>query len=206
MMKGMKRMYERRTCMALALISLIMLTVGAVPALSSSSEGISRFTILSSVDVKGQIMGHFSDRTMLLGLTLNRDKTSLMGYTLRNSPLPDQVDQTPHRPYVLGEQVQVEIVLHGQDGKSYTQRVEGGLLCLHHGPKEPPHVIGNMILPHTKTMVAEIPRIPGFEKLEILYGDGIGYWATDLYGIDSDISISGSTAFRNETLRLTGID
>ena len=116
--------------------------------------------------------GRFSDRTVTLALQVDRHQARLISYTLKPRPFERPLAIDPPRTYVEGEAPQLEVVLRGPSGSTYTQRQELGPICLAHGPEEPPHIEGDTIRLHRDSVLVDVPEVQGFDQVELAYYEG----------------------------------
>ena len=110
-----------------------------------------------------------SERTIEVAFELDRDAARVAAYTVKPRPFA--------RVPLLGEvrafdgrgRLQVEVSLLGPLGARYVQRMEAGVVCLHHGPGEPPHPWGDATVPHRAAWVIDLPELAGFDRVEVAY-------------------------------------
>ena len=121
--------------------------------------------------VQGSTQGRFSDRTLVLALTVDRNGGRLAAYTLKNRPFV-----APPAPEARVSQgpgpAQVEVVLVGSAGARYTRRVDVPGICLEHPPDAAPHIAGDTIRIHRDTFLVEVPEIAGFDRVEAAWYPG----------------------------------
>jgi hypothetical protein len=111
----------------------------------------------------------FSDRTLVLGIEIERDAASLLSYTVRPRPYARTRAMDEPLAHDRGRTVQLEIVLWGPDGLRHMRRIDAGPLCLTHGGHAAPHIAGDTIRVHRDSVVVELPEVRGFDHVEVAY-------------------------------------
>ena len=141
-------------------------STAALAAAYSSNWEISPVSIEQHVDQK---VGRYAGRTFALAFEIDRDQAKLIRFTLKGRPFIRSLELSEPVAYQEGKNAQIEVVLIGQEGSRYTQRVDIGKICLAHSAEMLPHVIGDTILVHHDTFTVEVPEIRGFDGVEIAY-------------------------------------
>jgi hypothetical protein len=117
----------------------------------------------------GDRLARFSERTLVVGIELDRDDATLLAYTLKPRPYLRAPGVAAPRPHDEASTVQIEVVLQGPGGLRHTRRIDAGPLCLlHHGDADA-HVAGDTIRVHRDSMVVELPEREGFDRIEVAY-------------------------------------
>ena len=76
-----------------------------------------------------------SDRTLLLGIQVDREQARLVAYTVKARPFFRPAGEPdPPRPYDPLEVLQLELRLIGADGGEHLQRFTTGPFCFDHRP------------------------------------------------------------------------
>lgn len=112
-------------------------------------------------------IGRFSDRTVVAAVTVDRDSAGLIAFTLKERPFTRPLEVPQARAYRTGAPVQMEVVLAGPGGQSYTQRIDVRMLCFDHPGDAEPHIAGDTIRVHRESVLVEMPEIAGLDRLEI---------------------------------------
>ena len=133
----------------------------------AAAEEIPPRGVLEIGGAKGERLGEFSERTLSLGIFVDRHGASLIAYTLKDRPYRAPLEPIAPRAYDSEAWLQVEIALLGPDGRRHTRRLPAGPICFDHDPDAEPHVAGDTIRPHGDSFLVELPEIAGFDRLEI---------------------------------------
>lgn len=141
---------------ALQTISLIVNTGPVVDVGASAPE-----------QVKGGVP--VSDRTVSVGLQIDRGEMRVVSFTLKDRPFLGPAEPVPVRPFSSVGIVQIEVQLFGGRTRRFVRRVDLGPLCFEHDAQTPPHVQGDTILVHRDAFLIELPEIEGLERLEVAY-------------------------------------
>jgi hypothetical protein len=110
-----------------------------------------------------------SDRTLAVGIEVDRRGARLVGYTLKRQPYLDSKTAEEPRAYVSGERVQIQVALLDQGGRRHVRRHSVGPLCFDHEPGMEPHIEGDVIRLHRDSFIVELPELPGFDRIEVAY-------------------------------------
>ncbi len=113
--------------------------------------------------------GRYSDRTLVVGIEIDRDEAKVLSYTVKPRPFVRPVTLRPARGYSQNESVQIEVILSGSRGERYTRRVEIGPMCLSHGPEAESHILGDTILHHRDSFLVELPELAGMDRVEVAF-------------------------------------
>lgn len=114
----------------------------------------------------------WSDRTLQVAVEIDRDQARILAFTVKDRPFMGAAALPAIQPYAFGGSVQADVVLHGPDGSSLTQRVDIGRLCLDHDASEAGHVLGDTILLHRDSFIVEMPELADFDVVEVAYFAG----------------------------------
>ena len=95
------------------------------------------------VTVSGPGQGVYSERTLRVGIEVDRHQARVVSYTIKNRPYLRLIDPEEPRVYRADEWLQVEVVLLGPDDRRHTRRQVIGPLCLDHEPNMPAHIEGD---------------------------------------------------------------
>jgi hypothetical protein len=136
------------------------------PLFSAELEPVA---VTASLGDSGPRLARYSDRTLTLGIEIERDAARLISYTLKDHPFTRAAALAEPEGYREGHPVQTEIVLRGPGGSRFTSRVDAGHLCFKHGPEAEPHIEGDRILMHRDSFLVDLPEIAGFDHVEIAY-------------------------------------
>jgi hypothetical protein len=112
-----------------------------------------------------------SERTLVVGIEVDRDESRLVAYTLKSRPYRAPEHEAEPRAHDDAESAQIEVSLLGPGGARHTRRVDAGPLCLVHSGDTEPHIAGDTIRLHRDAVVLELPEIAGFDRVEIAYHD-----------------------------------
>ncbi len=110
-----------------------------------------------------------SDRTVSLGVQIDRAGMQVVSFTLKDRPFQGPAEPAQVRPFRGVGIVQIEVQLVGDGADSFLRRVELGPLCFEHGPDAPPHIQGDTITVHRDAFLVELPEIQGMDRVEIAY-------------------------------------
>ncbi|MDH3784978.1 MAG: M64 family metallopeptidase, partial [Acidobacteriota bacterium] len=116
-----------------------------------------------------EALGRYSDRTLVVGIEIDRDEARILGYTVKPRAFVRTAQTEPVRSYEERNEVQIEVSLVSDDGTRYTRRVGAGMVCLSHGPYDEPHVEGDTIRMHRDSFLVELPELAGFDTIEVAY-------------------------------------
>jgi hypothetical protein len=116
----------------------------------------------------------FSERTLVVGLEIDRGGAGVLSYTLKQRPYLNSLGTDAPRAHEEGATVQLEVVLHGPAGLRHTRQVDGGTLCLLHDGDAEPHIAGDTIRMHRDSLVVELPERAGFDRVEVAYYENDG--------------------------------
>jgi len=119
--------------------------------------------------LEAETRGKYSDRTLLLGIQVDRYEGRLLSYTAKDRPFVRSLEQPAPRAYRVDETLQLEVTLQGPGGRTHSLRFDAGPLCLEHEPSMDPHVEGDRFVPHRDGFLVEVPEIPGFDRVEVAY-------------------------------------
>ncbi len=75
-----------------------------------------------------------SDRTVSVGLQIDRAGMQIVSFTLKDRPFQGPAELAPVRPFRGAGMVQIEVQLVGNGGESFLRRLDLGPLCFEHGP------------------------------------------------------------------------
>jgi len=122
----------------------------------------------------GEARGVFAERTLVVGIEIDRDVATLLAYTLKQRPYLRTLGIDPPRAHDAAVDVQLEVVLRDADGTRHTRRVVTGPLCLTHDGDAEPHVAGDTIRLHRDSILLELPELAGFDRLDLAYFEQSG--------------------------------
>jgi hypothetical protein len=112
--------------------------------------------------------GIYSDRTLVLALDIQSAGASLLFFTAKDRPFiaPLAIPE----PAAAGEQAsQLEVVLWGPSGETYTRRMPLRGICLDHPAGTDAHIKGDTIRVHRDTVIVEVPAIAWYDTVETAY-------------------------------------
>lgn len=121
------------------------------------------------VTASGPGHGVYSERTLRVGIEVDRHQARVLSYTIKDRPYLRLIDPEEARVYRADEWLQVEVVLLGPDDRRHTRRWVIGPLCLDHEPYMAAHIEGDVVRRHRDSFVIELPEIAGFDRIEIAY-------------------------------------
>ncbi len=163
------------------------------------------------------------DRTLVVGLQIDRAGMQVLSFTLKDRPFQGPAKPARVRPFHGVGIVQFEIRLVDNGQERFLRRVELGPLCFDHGPDTAPHIQGDTIIVHRDAFVVELPEIQDADRVEIAYyEEHLGMVSRKTLGTDwlgesrftpaagpfsySDLSFAGSESGATRTaLSSTGL-
>jgi hypothetical protein len=157
----------RRTLPALG-VGLLVSTVLAASGVAFAAELAPR-QVRPALDAEESPVGVFSDRTLVLGIEIERDLATLLAYTVKPRPYVRSLAVDKPLGHGRAPTVQLEVVLWGPGDLRHTQRIDAGPLCLAHDGRGAPHVAGDTIRAHRDSVVVELPELRGFDHVEVAY-------------------------------------
>jgi len=109
-------------------------------------------------------IGHYSEGTISVAVSVDRDGAELIAYTRKARPFERPLaDEAP----LPGEREALEVALLGPGDARYTRRVPIEGICFEHDATAPAHVEGDTIRLHRETYIIEVPELAGFDRIEI---------------------------------------
>lgn len=123
---------------------------------------------LPAAAVDHQAPRKISDRTLVVGVELDRDGAVLTTYAVKDRPFFDH-GLEPVRPASGTDDLQLDVRLLAPDGRSYHRRVDSARICVEHGRWEASHVVGDTILPHYDSWLIELPELGDHDSIELGY-------------------------------------
>lgn len=112
--------------------------------------------------------GIYSDRTLVLALDVDSEGCSLVFFTAKDRPFSAPLEIGAPRSS-SEKATQLEIVLYGPSGETFTKRVPLRGICLLHSAGTDPHVEGDTTKVHRDTVTVELPELERFDKVEVAY-------------------------------------
>ena len=140
------------------------LVLSLMTVLAVCAEGV-----LAAAPVHEQGGEPRSDRTVSVGLQIDRAGMQIVSFTLKDRPFRGPAEPAPVRPFRSVGIVQIEVRLVGDGPERFLRRVELGPLCFEHGPDTPPHIQGDTITVHRDAFLVELPEMPASDRVEIAY-------------------------------------
>ncbi|MCP3979844.1 MAG: hypothetical protein GY716_11095 [bacterium] len=156
---------QERRLTAGASAALVLLLAATI----ARGDGLAPLRVHRPLGAEGPEHRVLSERTLVVGVEVDRDEARLVGYTVKPRPFVDAARHAPPRALDGGVAVQLEVELLGPRGASFVRRFEARPICLHHGPDAQPHVVGDTIAPHRESFTLELPEIEGFDRIEVGY-------------------------------------
>ncbi len=126
-------------------------------------------SLVTSPGTGDPLRGWFSDRTLVVGLEVDRDEARVLAYTVKPRPHVRAIQPDEPRVHDASGTVQLEVVLRGPQGLRYTRRVDAGPLCFVHDADAEPHIAGDTIVMHRDSLLLELPELAGFDRVEVAY-------------------------------------
>ena len=117
----------------------------------------------------GRTPAPLSDRTLTIAVSVDRDAAAVAGFTLKDRPYWDAPGPAGPRMDAAGRPIQVEVVLQGPAGGTYTRRIDTRRICLDHPADAAPHIEGDTIRVHRDIILVEMPEWPGYDRIEVAY-------------------------------------
>jgi hypothetical protein len=109
-------------------------------------------------------IGHYSDGTIAVAVSIDRDGAKLIAYTKKARPFERAlVDMAP----LPGGRTALDVTLLGPGDARYTRRLPIEGICFEHDALTPAHVEGDTIRLHRESYIIEVPELPGFDRLEV---------------------------------------
>ncbi len=121
--------------------------------------------------VEGDQVGIYSDRTLVVGVLVDRNEARVLNYTLKNRPHRKTLVRAGKTAVDPGMQQDLEVRLVGPGGTVYSRRVDVRNICLEHPAFSESHVAGDTFRLHQDAVIVELPEIAGFDSVEVLYHD-----------------------------------
>lgn len=122
--------------------------------------------------VAGQDIGEYSERTVVAGIQIDRDSARLIAFTLKPRPFERAQKSSPAAAAGNAVVAQLEVRLHGPEGRSVNLPVEVPGLCLEHPADTPPHFEGDTVRHHREAFLVELPELPGWDRVEVTSSTG----------------------------------
>jgi|GEM_PF-3492012 len=154
---------------------LLLLSLGSVSRGMTPAETVRELVPLRPAgvrDLQGERYGTYSERTIVVALTVDREQARLISFTLKDRPFVRSL--AADRPGIMGQgsAAQLEFALVGAPGLRYTQLLDFSGICLEHGPDDPPHIQGDTIRVHRDSVVVEFPEVKGLDRIEVAREEG----------------------------------
>ena len=112
--------------------------------------------------------GIYSERTLVLALDVHSEGCSLVFFTAKDRPFSAPLEAAG--PVSSSEKAtQLEVVLFGPSGETFTKRVPLRGVCLLHPAGTDPHVEGDTTRVHRDTVTVELPELERFDRVETAY-------------------------------------
>src|SRR5262249_3695449 len=109
-------------------------------------------------------IGHYSEGTISVAVSLDRDSVDLIAYTKKARPFERALADAAPLP---GEQAAIDVTLLGPGDARYSRRIPIEGICFEHDAQTPAHVEGDTIRLHRESYIIEVPELPGFDRMEI---------------------------------------
>ena len=152
--------------------ALMLAAAGAVAAPCASASEIVPLALEPAPDPGSPAAGRFSGRTLKVAVEVDRDGGRVAAFSLEDRPYVRPLTTADPEPSGGAGKAQLELVLRGDDGETFTRRVEVGPICLEHAAGEASHIQGDTILLHRETFVIDLPERAGLDRVEIAWYEG----------------------------------
>jgi len=113
-------------------------------------------------------------RTLVVALEVQADAARVLSFTLKAREPIDRAPTPAPRAHDADGPTQLELALLGPGGARLVRRLDVAGLCLQHPAGAPPHLEGDRIRLHQESIVAELPELAGFDRLEVAVHDRAG--------------------------------
>src|SRR5687768_14197841 len=125
-----------------------------------------------TAQIGGLEIGRYSERTVVAGIQVDRDSAQVVAFTLKPRPFERAQDTGLANRAANSFVAQLEVRLHGPEGRWVTLPVEVPGLCLEHSADTPPHIEGDTVRHHREAFLVELPELPGWDRVEVTSSTG----------------------------------